>query len=447
MISHSTKEAIKTGLALSLTMMTAHWLGWQKTSWAMLTVIVLSVTQFYGYSALKAQNRILATILGAAVGFSMLCLFPQNRALFLSSMVAYILFTIHMGFDKRRGYVYSLSGCVALIVASAGISDGATGFSTGILRLQDNLLGLTIFTLVFRLLWPNTTESEFERIANETIKELEADFDALSEKEQAEKLNKLNANIAYLTDLVTLPESKKTKMAQYKGILTSSVNGLQYLVESKTSQNSSVNTTAIRFSALLSEIKLVINTPKEAKLDRLNQIPTVLKPTPKNGTVRDHLRPLCVALGMSISVIALWIYLPVPGGALFPIIGLVLATNVCMAPAKFATPILFIYMLFTASILLQYVFIFPSLTESWQLAIIFFLNIVIWHSVLDILHLGAVKVLMGNALVNIPGGATELVPTYSITGAITMIVNLFIVLALFRFFALAFENIGAKTSS
>jgi uncharacterized membrane protein YccC len=78
MLSHSNKEASKTGLALSLTLLTVHWFGWKKTSRAMLTAFVLSLTDVYGYSVLKSQNRVVGTIIGSLVAFVILSLLSQE---------------------------------------------------------------------------------------------------------------------------------------------------------------------------------------------------------------------------------------------------------------------------------------------------------------------------------------------------------------------------------
>ncbi|WP_394131735.1 FUSC family protein [Shewanella maritima] len=441
MLSHSMQHTIKTGLALSLTMIAAHWLGWQKTSWAMLTVIVMSVTQVYGYSALKSQNRIIATLLGAGVAFTLLCLFPQDRTYFFISILLYTGFCIHMGFDKRRGYIYSLSLCIALIISSSGFTDGATGFATAIIRLQETLLGLVIFSLVFRLLWPNTTASEFKRVSSETVKTLRDELADTDNKKREAILKKLNSNIALLHDLVSLPESRKTEIFRYENELTSLVNALQYLV----SGYAEGKLTEKDIEYYIDIIDESIQDPSQYNPSNFEGIPYVLQNKPTNGTIKDHLKPLAIGLSMTLTILALWVYLPVPGGALFPILGIVVATNMCMFPAKLATPILFAFMTFTVSILIQYVWLFPLFTESWQLAIVFFLNIIFWHSVLDFVNLGAIKILMGNALVNIPASATELTPTYSIVGPVTMVMNIFVILAIFRFFALLYENLGEST--
>jgi uncharacterized membrane protein YccC len=78
-----------------------------------------------------------------------------------------------MSLDLRRGYLYNIAITVFLVITSAGVDNGTNGFATAILRLQETLLGVVIFSLVYRLVWAVTTESEFDRMAMATLSELE----------------------------------------------------------------------------------------------------------------------------------------------------------------------------------------------------------------------------------------------------------------------------------
>lgn len=457
MFSQSTKEAIKTGLALSLTMMVVHWLGWQKTSWAMLTVFVLSLTNVYGFSALKSQNRAVGTLLGAVVAFVILSLFSQSPLGFFVAILSFLSFCVYMGYDTKRGYLFNIAITVCLVITSAGIDSGAAGLSTAILRLQETLLGVVVFSLVYRLVWPVTTESEFYRIANDTTAKIEEALDRESSSQLDEGRNNFDVppldikpmakNVKLLSDLIALPSSKKTELAEKKAILQHAVKGLMYCVselKKRTEGQSSVSNESLR--AALIDAKSALNDSDEQAIARLRKLPTARAEQFVQDVQPNRWKGIAVALGVAITVIMMWLYLPVPGGALLPVFGLIIAVNVSQAPAKLATPVIMLYTVFAVSILAQYVLVFPTLTESWQLGVIFFFNVVVWYKLFELLNLGSLKVLMGNALINMVGSATELTPSYNIESPLMMLVFLFVVMAIVRFYALLFEELPSYVS-
>jgi uncharacterized membrane protein YccC len=437
MLKHTTKQAIKTGLALSLSLLTVHWLGWQKSSWVMLTVFVLSLTDSYGYSALKSQNRAMGTLLGAVTAFIILGLFSQQRMAFLASIVAFLMFCVFMNFDKRRGYLYNIAITVCLVISSAGIDSGAAGLSTAILRFQDTVLGVVIFSLVYRLVWPTTSESEFHRLAVATLDSLEQELNGETPLVSPEERKK---HILLISDILTLPEIDKTVLAERKAQLKCLVNGLVYVNRKLAAENNQVSRQQ-DLTGLITEMRALLSGSSNTT-QALMSIPVQTMNTRENDLRTKQLKGVLIALGLSLSIIAMWILMPVPGGSLFPVFGLIVAANMASAPAKAALSSLLIYITFASIVLLQYVFLFPVLTASWQLALVFFVNIVVGYSLLDKWHLTSVRVLLGNALINMVGSATELVPSYNIISPVTMLVFLFMVMAVFQFNALLFERVS-----
>ncbi|USD43339.1 FUSC family protein [Vibrio sp. SCSIO 43135] len=369
MLSHSSKEAIKTGVALSLTLMAVHWLGWQKTSWAMLTVFVLSLTDVYGYSALKSQNRALGTLLGSLTAFVILSLFSQDRVGFFVSVLGFLSFCVYMSFDARRGYLYNIAITVCLVITSAGIDSGTTGFATAILRLQETLLGVVIFSLVYRMLWPVTTESEFERVASLTLDNLHQRLlgdQAELEPEQVAK------NIQLLNDLLSLPSNAKSGLAARKEDLTIALNALNYLhaqTEIRAGNTRKVNDE--KLLDLVSDVRAILANEGDEPLMRLRALPLVPITSNKGDDLPNRIRCIALVLSMAITMVFMWIWMPVPGGALFPVLGLIIALNLAKAPAKFITPVMLLYFLFAFVVLAQYVLVFPMFTESWQIALVF----------------------------------------------------------------------------
>ncbi|WP_171051952.1 FUSC family protein [Vibrio rotiferianus] len=436
MFQHSTKQAIKTGLALSISLLTVHWLGWQKSSWVMLTVFVLSLTENYGYSALKSQNRLLGTLLGASMAFVLLALFSQQRGAFLSTILLFFAFCVYMNFDKRRGYLYNIAITVCLVIASAGINNGAAALATAILRLQDTLLGLVIFSLVYRLVWPTTGESEFFRKAENLLDDLEQEIaGAVVNTSQASRVKVVNQ----LQDILHLPSSEKTTLAACKSQLSDALNGMTYIIQRLATKQEGQQSRS-ELEILIAEGRSVLEGAPSVS-ERLRSLPVQMINQEDQDIASARFKGLLVSLGLAISALVLWIALPIPGGAMFPVFGLIVAANIASAPANYAAPVMLVYILFAGIVLLQYVFVFPLLTVSWQLAILFFINIVLGYLLLEKLHMTATKMLMGNALINMVGSATELVPSYDIVAPLTMLVFLFIVMALFQFYAQLFSRV------
>jgi hypothetical protein len=299
------------------------------------------------------------------------------------------------------------------------------------------VLGVVIFSLVYRLVWPTTSESEFHRLAVATFDSLEQELNGETPQVSPEERKK---NILLISDILTLPEIDKTVLAERKAKLKCLVNGLVYVSRKLAAENNRVSRQQ-ELAALITEMRALLSGSSNTT-QALMSIPVQTMNTLENDLRTKQLRGMLTALGLSLSVIAMWILMPIPGGASFPVFGLIVAANVATAPAKLAAPVMLIYMTFAALVLAQYVFLFPMLTASWQLALVFFLNIVVGYSLLEKWHLMSVRLLLGNALINMVGSATELVPSYNVLSPLTTLVFLFIVMATFQFNALLFERVS-----
>lgn len=446
MFSHEIKAAIKTALAMSLTLMAVHWLGWQKASWALIAVLVLSLTDSYGYSVLKSQNRLIGTVFGALMAFAVLMAFSQDRLLFLLSIGVFLTFCVYMAFDLRRGYIYNIAITVFLIICSAGIDSGATGLSTAILRLQETLLGLIIYSLVFRLVWPVTNESEFYRNAESVLNEMQQQLAKYLQSGEIENKSKFkfsdqSKHIALLKSFLTLPTSNKTNLTNKTELLELFLNGLKH-VQRRAHSLPVINSEdeVYKLLEIVKQLRELLNNGSKASLQFAMQLPVEPDTPLARASLYRRLRGVLMSLTVSVVVIMMWIYMPVPGGALFPIFGLIIAINIAELPSKLVAPVLFSYLFFVLINLLQYTLIMPTLTESWQLAALFGVNVLIGFILCDKFHLSPLKVLMGNALININGSALELVPTYNIVSPIMIMVFMFLVFVIAGFVARFIED-------
>ncbi|MCL1143815.1 FUSC family protein [Shewanella gaetbuli] len=451
MLNSSMKEAIKFGLALILTMLISMWLGWAKTSWSMLTVMVLATTDTYGYSALKGRNRLYGTAIGSAVAFILIALFSQDRVLFIASLGMFLWFCVYMSSHKKRGYMYNIAITVCLIISSALATDSATVFNTAILRMQDTFLGIICFSLVYRLVWPKKTESAYMSTASGMqstlvkVKGIVEKCQPMSADDIAsinDDINSLKQDVNKLNELLTLPYGDSVLFRSYRNnvelqakLLNEAVSVSEQAVINLDNQNK--HKLISKLNELLSDIENVSFTSHttESKgffTGHVYDAESYSIPKDKRINFAN------IALSVLVTAFAMWIYMPIPGGALFPTLAAVLAANVMTIPGKAVKHIMLVYVVIALILLLQFVFIMPKLTEAWQLFLLYFTNaVVIWRGC-DVLNLSPLKALAGNILVNIPGGATELTPSYNILGPLTMIVLLMLALMIIEFYSRLF---------
>ena len=161
MLSSSIKEAIKVSLAVTLALALALWFQWEKPYWAAITVIAISASESFGHGLRQGKLRLLGTLAGICYALLLIGLFSQERLLFIVFFHLFLGFCVFFGDNKRYGYAFTMSFAVFAIVAMMGGSNGTASFDIAILRIQETLLGVLAYSVVFRFLWPTTTESLF----------------------------------------------------------------------------------------------------------------------------------------------------------------------------------------------------------------------------------------------------------------------------------------------
>lgn len=158
------RAGVRAGLALVLAYAIALAMDWEKPLWAGISVVVLSVAPVEA-ALEKALLRLLGSLAGAFVAFSLVALFPQERWWFLISLSVWVGVC---GFFMRRSphpYAWQVAGFVCPIIAiGAGPPDGAQFFSTAVERLQETMCGIVSYTICAELIGePPTPEPGGER--------------------------------------------------------------------------------------------------------------------------------------------------------------------------------------------------------------------------------------------------------------------------------------------
>ena len=154
-MTHASKLAIKVALSVTLTMVLPLAFGWDKPYWAAVAVLVMATTESYSHGVIKGRYRLAGTILGVALAFILLAFLSQQRELFLLSIV---LLSGACAFGSRNpnhGYVYKMTFMVCAVICFTGGLQSSGSFNMAVLRLEETLLGITCYSLVFSLLWPD----------------------------------------------------------------------------------------------------------------------------------------------------------------------------------------------------------------------------------------------------------------------------------------------------
>ncbi|TVP14606.1 FUSC family protein [Shewanella sp. KCT] len=161
MLSRSIKEAIKVATAVAVSIALALFFQWDKPYWAAVTVIAISANESFGHGIRQGKMRLLGTLMGVLYALVMIALFSQERLMFIAFFHLFLGFCVFFSDNKRYGYAFTMAFTVFAIVAMMGGTNGTASFDVAILRIQETLLGVLVYSGVFRFLWPTTTESLF----------------------------------------------------------------------------------------------------------------------------------------------------------------------------------------------------------------------------------------------------------------------------------------------
>ncbi|MCA9471079.1 MAG: FUSC family protein [Nitrospirales bacterium] len=161
-LSRRTKEAIKTGLAMTTVFAAAFYFNWKRPEWGGLAVIMLGLTATMGQSLNKGILRISGTVLGATAGLVYLGFFPQDRWLLLLCYSLHHGICVYMITGKKDQYFWHITSFVAMtiIIGTGGSSKGA--FDIAMARLEENATGILIYTLIVVFLWPRNSVSDLK---------------------------------------------------------------------------------------------------------------------------------------------------------------------------------------------------------------------------------------------------------------------------------------------
>ncbi|WGV98004.1 FUSC family protein [Vibrio sp. YMD68] len=470
MYSESSKEAIKVGIAVSLAIITALWLGWDKPYWAAITVFIVAANESYSHAVKKGQNRILGTILGTGYATFLLIMFAQDHALFVFFLTMFLALCVFMSSHNRLGYAFTIGFVVCTIISCIGGFDSVTTFNIAVLRFQETLLGVIVYTLVFRFIWPRKTEDLFFSLIRETLSQLHqcAGFELdphrhgkadsarrgyhhnLNTRSQwKENQNEQHRRLAKLNDILSLPLNGSHRLHEERAtwrLIVRAITQIDFLldVHHNNPEQSGVQAHIAEGHALLS---LSLMSPKSthAKLSAWLMRTETDCPRPDVPSsafalpLKQRILRVVKAVSIQLTCFALWVLLPMPGGYIMPMVASIFANVLVTLPDNAIKHASFGVLAWGAIFLGEYVLIMPELTQAWQLSVFYFVNSILVWKVGNIPDLAIQKVLGGNLLVVFTMGALQLTPSYEIVTPLVMITCVLVTLGVSSFYIRLFK--------
>ena len=144
-------SALSVTVALGL----AFALDMEKPFWAGFAALVVSLSTV-GQSLEKGLLRMAGTVAGAVIAMSLLSLFGDARwTLMLSVGAMLVILELCMEMSRYSSYFYYTTALVILLVVAQ--SHGEAPFFVAASRVEENMLGIAVYTVCALLLWPRSS--------------------------------------------------------------------------------------------------------------------------------------------------------------------------------------------------------------------------------------------------------------------------------------------------
>ena len=437
------KKTFSAVLSIALCIYISLLLGWEKANWSVMVVVVLAGSETYSHSLLKAKLRVLGTIIGSGVAVLLISLFSQQPLHFFCGFSLFLSGCIYMSTHHKSGHMWSTALIVTTLVTSVGHFDDITSFELVALRIQETLLGVVIYSLVNKVIFASNTERNFYSIADEVKKMACWDDEPFYSKEKA-----INSGIYKLNELISHPIQGSYLLARERKYWHNMIAALKQY-----STLRSMN--RIEDEALIQDGKAVLlKAFSDPKRSHESLISWLIKSDLSNDSygiypcydvpLKGRLIYVIQTLLIFTTCILSWRYLDVPGGNLFPMIGVIYSVILVRNPISGARLSIKTLSIFGLLFTLEYVFVLPALDSVYDLIVFYSINILF---IMFIAHHwpSLVSIVMGcNFLFLLTKDALRSTPIYDITGPISVYLVSFIVLVVIYTWGRLFSDLDLK---
>ncbi|QIR15500.1 FUSC family protein [Shewanella aestuarii] len=464
------KIALKMALAVVLSICCALWLQWEKPYWSAMAALVMGMSESIGHAITKGRHRLLGTGVGIIAGLFLIVFLSQERFMFLAILCVILAICVFMTSDPKYGYIYSTTFTVCIIIASVGGFDNQVTFNVLLLRLQETLLGIVVYTLVFRIIWPRNTETLFLELFTKTQNNLVTSFEEANRHLDAIMADGVDhhgvrykdhsSSIRKLYEYLNMPFHDRYQLhrrdKQWREHVKAMAVAQHCLAQIHANwQNPQL---ILRHRMLLKDVIDFLQEPTQHAdkgvpcpryiQQAYDELPLEAKADflpPKNYRL-DAIKSL-KALCMFITALMLWIYVPIPDSYMFPLNAGVYAGLLAPMPDRMLKHWMLGYFGFGVIFIVQYVLIMPAMTEVWQLAAFYFINTYMLWRVMSHPRLVVHRIIGGNIMLLMTAGALNNTPTFDVESSIIMLIYIMLSFVIVQFYTHLFSGIVAKLSA
>ncbi len=475
MLSSSLKEAIKISLAVGLTIALALFFQWDKPYWAAITVIAISANESFGHGILQGKLRIVGTLTGIFFALVLISLFSQDRMMFIACFHLFLGVCVFFSSHKRNGYAFTMAFTAFAIIAMLGGTNGTASFDIAILRIQETMLGVVVYSAVYRFIWPVTTESLFFDTLKTVTKQftfarkalveaktdkhiLDAKSDLFANQQHIDKLMELLAlplastyrlryekakwqSVALACDGIQAHLLKLAKGIQHEMDPNDLDNGLTQLGHELRLLNATITNEQSKDAELIqhwTKRDSRLDAKVDAKIDAA-EARAVAGVGAKRRLQRQRLTNAITAVASSLTCFALWIYFAIPGGPIFPLLGAALANASVHMPVSLVRQAKLACLAWGALFLVEYCLVLTNITELWQLVAFYSLNTLLIFTVFNKPSHVVIRILGGNMLLIMTMNALHGTPKYEIITPLLMLIIMLLSLTVARFYIRLFK--------
>ncbi|GIU44112.1 fusaric acid resistance protein [Shewanella colwelliana] len=456
MLSPSIKESIKVSISVGITIALALYFQWDKPYWAAITVIAISATETFGHGVQQGKLRILGTVAGILYALLLISLFSQDHLLFIGFFHLFLAGCVFFSDNKRYGYAFTMAFTVFAIVAMLGGTNGNASFDIAILRIQETMLGVLVYSIVYRLLWPSSTESLFF----DSLKTVTSQFDLATSAIEKALLGEYKIDresdifdsqrhINKLREILALPVAIHYRLRHEKTkwqIVVEACEAMQAnmtLIVAEIDNEVDKQTIVNKLIQFKHELILLEAALKDEKIQtqalalywsQYTENKAAADKTINAKQLRLRLNNTLTATAISLTCFGLWIYFSIPGGPIFPLVGAVLANVTVHMPDSLIRQAKLASLAWGAVFLAEYCLVLTVITELWQLIAFYMVNMLLIYGLCGKPSLAVQRILGGNLLLIMTMNALHSAPQFEIITPLFMLTMMVISLSVARFY-------------
>lgn len=141
-------------------------------SWAVFTVLMLSMARYVGAVQEKSILRLIGTVVGGCLGFLATGALQQTPSLYLPLTFLVVAVSVSMFGQSRAPYAFFLVGLTYMVISADSQGDPSTASRYALYRVVEVGLGVMVSMVVQVLVFPRYANTDFSRLIGSAFGEL-----------------------------------------------------------------------------------------------------------------------------------------------------------------------------------------------------------------------------------------------------------------------------------